>query len=54
MKQVSMQLHSIESEAIQIEEKFHQLMMTLPNLLDESVPTGRDELTIWLSENIKS
>jgi len=44
MKQVSMQLHSIESEAIQIEEKFHQLMMTLPNLLDESVPTGRDEL----------
>ena len=44
MKQVSMQLYSIESEAIQIEEKFHQLMMTLPNLLDESVPTGRDEL----------
>jgi seryl-tRNA synthetase len=44
MKQVSMQLHSIESDAIQIEEKFHQLMMTLPNLLDESVPTGRDEL----------
>lgn len=44
MKQVSMQLHSIESESIQIEEKFHQLMMTLPNLLDESVPTGRDEL----------
>lgn len=44
MKQVSMQLHSIESEAIQIEEKFRQLTMTLPNLLDESVPTGRDEL----------
>lgn len=43
MKQVSMLLQNIESEAIQIEEKFSQLIMTLPNLLNESVPIGRDE-----------
>jgi seryl-tRNA synthetase len=43
MKQVSSLLHNIESEAIQIEENFSQLMMTLPNLLNEGVPFGRDE-----------
>ena len=43
MKQVSSVLHNIESEAIQIEENFGQLMMTLPNLLNEGVPIGRDE-----------
>jgi seryl-tRNA synthetase len=43
MKQVSALLHSIESEALQIEEKFDQLVMTLPNLLSESVPIGKDE-----------
>jgi seryl-tRNA synthetase len=43
MKQVSALLHSIESEALQIEGKFDQLVMTLPNLLSESVPIGKDE-----------
>ncbi|HEX2170192.1 MAG TPA: serine--tRNA ligase [Nitrososphaera sp.] len=43
MKQVSTLLHSIESEALQIEGKFDQLVMTLPNLLSESVPIGKDE-----------
>jgi seryl-tRNA synthetase len=43
MKQVSAFLDRAESEAIQIEEKFNQLMMTLPNLLDETVPVGKDE-----------
>ena len=43
MKQVSSLLHNIESEAVQTEENFGQLMMTLPNLLNESVPIGRDE-----------
>jgi seryl-tRNA synthetase len=43
MKQVSSLLHNIESEAIQTEENFGQLMMTLPNLLNEGVPIGRDE-----------
>ncbi|HEX2107235.1 MAG TPA: serine--tRNA ligase [Nitrososphaera sp.] len=43
MKQVSMQLHNIESEATQKEDEFHQLIMTLPNLLNERVPIGKDE-----------
>jgi seryl-tRNA synthetase len=43
MKQVSTLLHNTESEAIQIEQRFDQLMMTLPNLLNESVPIGIDE-----------
>ena len=43
MKQVSALLDQTESEAIQIEGKFNQLMMTLPNLLNEMVPIGKDE-----------
>jgi seryl-tRNA synthetase len=43
MKQVSSLIHNIESEAIQIEENFSQLMMTLPNLLSDDIPVGRDE-----------
>jgi seryl-tRNA synthetase len=43
MKQVSVLLDQTESEAIQIEWKFNELMMTLPNLLNETVPVGKDE-----------
>jgi seryl-tRNA synthetase len=43
MKQVSALLHSIESEALQIEGNFDQLVITLPNWLSESVPIGKDE-----------
>ncbi|HEX6282736.1 MAG TPA: serine--tRNA ligase [Nitrososphaera sp.] len=43
MKEVSALLDKTESEATQIEEKFNQLMMTLPNLLHETVPFGKDE-----------
>lgn len=43
MKQVSALLDQTESEATQIEVKFNQLMMTLPNLLHETVPVGEDE-----------
>jgi seryl-tRNA synthetase len=43
MKQVSALLDQTESEAIQIEGKFNGLMMTLPNLLNETVPVGKDE-----------
>jgi len=43
MKQVSVLLDQTESEATQIEVKFNQLMMTLPNLLHETVPVGKDE-----------
>jgi seryl-tRNA synthetase len=43
MKRLSAQLGQTESEAIRIEEKFSQLMMSLPNLLNETVPIGKDE-----------
>ena len=43
MKNVSAFLDETESEAIEIERKFNELMMTLPNLLDETVPVGKDE-----------
>ena len=43
MKQVSVLLDQTESEVIQIEGKFNELMMTLPNLLNETVPVGKDE-----------
>ena len=43
MKQVSIEIDQTESEAIQIEEKFNQLIMALPNLLNDGVPVGKDE-----------
>ncbi|MDQ3836789.1 MAG: serine--tRNA ligase [Thermoproteota archaeon] len=43
MKQLSSLMQQTESEAIQLEEKFNELMMTLPNMLSESVPVGKDE-----------
>jgi seryl-tRNA synthetase len=43
MKQVSILLGQTEAEAIQVEEKFKELMMDLPNLLDDGVPVGKDE-----------
>ena len=52
MKQVSALLEQTESEAIQIEGKFDQLMITLPNLLHETVPVGKDEQdNMIVSEN---
>jgi seryl-tRNA synthetase len=43
MKRLNALMQQAESEAIQVEEKFNQLMMTLPNLLNEDVPVGKDE-----------
>jgi seryl-tRNA synthetase len=43
MKQVSIVIDQTEAEAIEIEEKFNQLIMALPNLLNEGVPVGKDE-----------
>jgi seryl-tRNA synthetase len=43
MKNVSALLDKTESEAIEIEGKFNELMMRLPNLLNETVPVGKDE-----------
>jgi seryl-tRNA synthetase len=43
MKNVSAFLDQMESETIEIERKFNELMMTLPNMLNETVPVGKDE-----------
>jgi seryl-tRNA synthetase len=43
MKRLNALMQQTESEAIQVEEKYNQLMMTLPNLLNEDVPVGKDE-----------
>ena len=43
MKKVSIVIDQTEFEAIQIEEKFNELIMALPNLLNEGVPVGKDE-----------
>jgi len=43
MKQVSIVIDQTETEAIQIEEKFNQLITALPNLLNDGVPVGKDE-----------
>src|SRR6185436_18698915 len=43
MKEVSTGLGETESEKTQTEEKFYQLLLVLPNMLDESVPTGKNE-----------
>src|SRR5919108_4480068 len=43
MRQVSVSLGQTEAEAIEVEEKFKELMMALPNLLNEDVPVGKDE-----------
>jgi seryl-tRNA synthetase len=41
MRKVSTLLGKTESEAIQIEGKFKELMLALPNLLNEGVPFGK-------------
>jgi seryl-tRNA synthetase len=43
MKEVSAGLAQAESETLQVQDKFTQLMMVLPNILHESVPAGKDE-----------
>ena len=43
MKQVSTSLGQTEAQAIQVEDKFKELMMALPNLLSEHVPLGMSE-----------
>jgi seryl-tRNA synthetase len=45
MKTVSDELHKLEEEQIKIETNFTKLSLTLPNLIHESVPIGKDEMT---------
>jgi seryl-tRNA synthetase len=43
MKQVSSYLGDSEEELVKTEGRFKQLIMVVPNVLHESVPTGKDE-----------
>jgi len=43
MKHVSETLSKLENEQTGIESKYTKLALTLPNLIHESVPTGKDE-----------
>lgn len=43
MKQVADEIKSIDEELHNIEHKLNDFLLNLPNLLDESVPLGKDE-----------
>lgn len=43
MKRVSSMLGRVEAEAIQVENKYEELLAALPNMLDNGVPVGSDE-----------
>lgn len=43
MKNASSQLAELESEQCIVEEKYHNLALTIPNIIHESVPVGPDE-----------
>ena len=43
MQTVSENLQRLESDQIKIEEDFTKLSLTLPNMIHESVPTGKDD-----------
>ncbi len=43
MQTVSQQLQSLEAEQIKTETEYNRLVMTMPNLIHESVPIGMDD-----------
>ena len=43
MKNVSQEIKSVDSEQKEVEEKLLRMLMGLPNMLDDSVPVGKDE-----------
>ncbi|MGH9879086.1 MAG: serine--tRNA ligase, partial [Nitrososphaerales archaeon] len=43
MKDVSAGLGKSEQEMVDVEQKFRELLLTIPNLLHDSVPAGKDE-----------
>lgn len=48
MKEISEQVKSLDAKLAELEELQQSLMMTLPNIPNESVPTGKDD-----SENVE-
>ena len=43
MKNVGEMMHSLEGEKSRVEKRYSQLIYSIPNILDESVPTGDSE-----------
>ena len=43
MKNISEKLASLESEQVEVEKKYNRLVLTIPNLIHDSVPRGKDE-----------
>lgn len=43
MKNISVELTKLESLQVEIEKKYSNLALTIPNLIHESVPIGKDE-----------
>jgi seryl-tRNA synthetase len=43
MKQVSQELSTLESSQIEIEEKYKKLAFSIPNLIHDTVPIGKDD-----------
>jgi seryl-tRNA synthetase len=43
MKNISEKLAKLESEQIEVEKKYNRLVFTIPNLIHDSVPRGKDE-----------
>lgn len=43
MKQVSEELSNLESSQIQVEKKYKKLAFSIPNLIHDSVPIGKDD-----------
>ena len=44
---ISTKINDIANKLTSVEEKFHKLLLEIPNIFDDSVPEGRDE-----SENL--
>ena len=43
MKVISDRIASLDAEIDRVEKRYHELMLSLPNLVHESVPEGKDE-----------
>lgn len=43
MKNISEKLTKLESEQVEVEKKYNRLVLTIPNLIHDSVPRGKDE-----------
>lgn len=55
MKRVGAEIKSLESKLTEVEEDLHTLLLSIPNIPDNDVPTGKDDsdnVVVRTSENI--